>query len=236
MRRTVAIVLSLLVVVIGLEVAPRLVAQAAVARKIQQSEGLSRRPDVQVGGFPFLTQMLQGRYQRVDVQVQDVPVGNDLRLDEVDAQLVGVQVPVSALLGTGPGQILVDEVRATGLITFSGLNAAVAVALPSDQVTVLLADGGGGLLRVSGTYRGLGGPLSLTANAHVSVSHGLLVVTVPQQELGDVPAVARPTVARLLTLTVPLQRLPWGLTGEAASVGPGGVVVSAQASDVVLRT
>src|SRR5690242_9509266 len=65
-----------LVVVVGLLVALDRIAVVAadrvVANRIETDQSLSTRPDVSIGGFPFLTQAIAGRYDSVKLTVHDL--------------------------------------------------------------------------------------------------------------------------------------------------------------------
>jgi hypothetical protein len=234
MRRLIVIVVVLAVVLAGVDVLARITAQAAVARQLRTSQHLSQQPKVDITGFPFLLQAARGRYDEVDVQLQQVAAGGELRLDTLTARLRGVHVPLRAVLGSGLQQIPVDAVHVTGSATFATLDATVASAIPADLASVQFADGGAGRLKVTATYRGLGGPLTVSGLARVAVSSGRLTLTVPPESLAQVPAALRSTAAQLLTQTVQLQRLPLGLVANGVSVGPNGITASADATNVVL--
>jgi hypothetical protein len=235
MRRVIVILLGLALVLVGLDFAARAAAEAAVARHLQATEGLAQRPDVRMSGFPFLLQAATGVYQQVDVRGQDVPTGSVLRLDQVDARLTGVHLPLSALLGSPVGDVPVDAVRVTGTASHTALAAQVATAVPGGVATVQFADGGGNRLQVSATYNGPGGPLSLSGPASVSIVQGRLAVKISEDVLAQIPAMLRSVVTPLLTQTVPLQRLPLDLVPSAVTITPAGVTVTAEAMNTVLR-
>jgi hypothetical protein len=235
MRRVIVILLGLALVLVGLDFAARAAAEAAVAGHLQAAEGLPQRPDVRVSGFPFLLQAAAGVYQQVDVRGQDVPTGSVLRLDQVDARLTGVHLPPSALFGSQLGDVQVDAVRVTGTTSHTALAAQVASAIPGDVATVQFADGGGNRLRVSVTYNGPGGPLSLSGPASVSIVQGRLAVEVSEDVLARIPPMLRSVVSPLLTLAVPLQQLPLDLVPSAVAITPAGVTVTAESKNAVLR-
>jgi hypothetical protein len=237
MRRVIVILLGLALVLVGLDFAARAAAEAAVAGHLQAAEGLPQRPDVRVSGFPFLLQAAAGVYQQVDVRGQDVPAGSVLRLDQVDARLTGVHLPPSALLGSRLGDVPVDAVRVTGTTSHTALAAQVAAAIPGDVATVQFADGGGGnRLRVSVTYHGPGGPLSLSGPASVSIVQGRLAVKVSEDVLAQIPPMLRSAVSPLLARVVPLQQLPLDLVPSAVAITPAGVTVTAESKNAVLRS
>ena len=87
-RRVVVVLLVVLgVLVAGFAVADsvaRHLAEQRLADEIRTSEDLPETPDVTVHGWPFLTQVIAGRYQRIDVRVQQLPVSSGLSLGELD--------------------------------------------------------------------------------------------------------------------------------------------------------
>jgi hypothetical protein len=235
MRRMLLALIVLAVVLVGLDYGARLAAQAVIARQVQTSQQLPQPPNVRVSGFPFLTQALRGRYERVDLRMQGVPAGGQLRLGLLDVRLDGVHLPLSALSGSGRTAIPVDRVHVSGSATFAELDAAVATAIPSATATVHFSDGGGGQLRITVTYRGAGAPVTASGLARLSLSRDSVTVNVDPQTLTQVPAPLRETIARLVTQTVQLQRLPLGLVPSRVTVGPEGVTARAEAANVDLR-
>ena len=169
------------------------------------------------------------------MRLQEVPAGGELRLDTVHARLTGVGLPLSSLLGSTSQQVPVDAVHITGSATYATLDTQVNAAIPGGMATVHFADGGDGRLKVTATYNGLGGPLTVSGLATVSISGGRLTLSVPAQGMADVPEAFRPTVSQLLTQTLPLQQLPLGLVATGVTVTAQGVTATADARDVVLK-
>src|SRR5512133_1572254 len=97
MRRLVIVLFVLAVVLLVADRAGVVVAQSALAGKIQQQLDLDRKPDVSINGIPFLTQAIRGTYRDIEVQLPDVDAG-DVRDVAVDARLQGVHVPLSDAL------------------------------------------------------------------------------------------------------------------------------------------
>jgi hypothetical protein len=234
MRRVIVVVLGLALVLVGLDFAARTAAQAAVARQVQTSEGLSRQPTVDISGFPFLLQAARGDYREVDVQLQEVPAGGELRLEQLNARLLGVRLPLSALFAAASTDIPVDAARVTGTVSYAELDARASAALAGTSATAHFADGGNNRLRVTVDYTGPGGPLTLSGTAKVTVSRGRLAVGVPDETLAQVPQLFRATLAPLLSQTVQLPKLPFGLVPSSVTVTGQGVTVTADAQNAVL--
>lgn len=234
MRRMIVVVLGLAVVLVGVDFAARAAAEATVARQLRSAQGLPVQPEVTVDGFPFLLQAAEGRYRRVDVRLRQVPAAG-VRLDEVDARLSGVQLPLSALFGSGPRSVPVDGAQVTGKVSYPTLGSVVSAAVPPEVATVEFADGGGGRLRATVHYTGPGGPLTGTGTARLSIDRGRLTVQVAEDTLARIPAAVRSSLAPLLARTVQLPRLPLGLVPTSIAItGDGvGVVTDAQRTDLL---
>lgn len=69
------------------------VAQNQAASKLQSSQGLPERPDVDIAGFPFLTQAARRTFGKVVVTADQVPVGGGaVRLSRLRVVLHDVSV------------------------------------------------------------------------------------------------------------------------------------------------
>jgi len=203
-------------------------AERSLARRLQTTEGLSSRPEVHLRGFPFLTQVLAGRYGEVDLRAHDVE-RQGVRVSDVDVQLKGVQVsPGDAFSGrvrevpvrTGTGSVLLSYADLNGLVRQYGgaLGSAVTVG-----------PAGPGRLRADG-------PLGLSLTASVEVVEGRLLVTPDPAGLSALP----PSVSSLVTstlrapLTVP--DLPFGARLTGGTLDDSGASLTATADGAVLPT
>lgn len=222
-----------LVVLLGLllvaDRAGAAVASRAVASQVQSSAGLPAEPDVAIAGFPFLTQALAGRYERVEVEAVGVPAG-ELTLSRLDATLTGVRVPLSEVLSGSLAGVPVERVQARALVGYDEL-----VRLSGERRLSLVPSGD--RLRVTGSVEVLGQTLSATAVSRVEVVEGDLRVIAESYEIGD--AAADELVTRALgdrfDLRIPVSGLPYGLRLTDVQIDPEGLVVRATATDVVLN-
>lgn len=125
------IALSLAVVLALLaadRVGPRLLADR-VADQIQSMLGTEQRPVVRLGGFPFLTQVVSRRYQRIEITARDIPVrstDDHLRIDRFDATLVGVRPDASYRTVT------IGRLTGTATIGYAGLTDYVGTTISYD--------------------------------------------------------------------------------------------------------
>lgn len=234
MRGLVTTLITLVVLLVAADRAAWWLAERGVATAIRQSEGLDRQPEVSIGGIPFLTQAFRGRYERVDVRFLDVPAEEGLRLDELDARLRGVRVPLRDVVDRTVERTPVDQADATAQVGFAALNAAAASRIPSEQLTVRFSAGSrDDRVALDGEYQGPLGAVRLKGEARVVVRDGGLAVALVPETL-NVPRLVRNAVARLLGLTFQLPPLPFDFEATSVAVTPAGVTVTAAARDVVL--
>ena len=219
------VVLGLLVVVD--RVGARLAAQA-IAGQVQAASALTSEPDVDITGFPFLTQAVAGRYDRVEVTAREVPAGQ-LTLDRLDATLSGVQVSLGEALSGSVQRVPVEEVRARALVGYDDL----ARRAGERSVTVAPA---GDRLRVTGSVDVGDRTLSVVAVSRVEVAEGDLLVTAEEYEVGNETAdrLITRAVGDRLDLRIPVDGLPYDLEVTGVSVQPDGVAVVARTGATVL--
>jgi hypothetical protein len=238
-RRVVVVLMVVLgVLVAGFAVADsvaRHLAEQRLADEIRTSEDLPETPNVTVHGWPFLTQVIAGRYQRIDVRIRQLPVSSGLSLGELDAVLSGVRVPLSDVLQGNVQRIPVAGVRAEARVSYRALDGVVRQQLPAGLLQdVSLARGSGGRLRVAATYTGTGGPLPVRGQVDVSTSDDSMKLRVREGSLTSLPPFARARVAQMLGTSIELPDLPFGLRVLGVDADAGGVVLRVGGTGVVL--
>jgi hypothetical protein len=220
-----------LVVLLGLAVvADRVavgIAEKKVAEQIRQQGNLAGTPEVDIAGFPFLTQAIAGNYGdvRISLTADDLgePAGTSAQV-----ALRGVRVPLSDVLGGTIQQIPVDRINGTATLSY---------ALLADQLggdTTLRREGDG--LRITKTVHVGGLTVPLTAAGTVTLDGDVLVVEVEKASgVGvSIPSALVRQVSSLLDLRYKIPALPFGLKLTSVSPGEDGVVVHVAASNTVL--
>jgi hypothetical protein len=218
------LVLGLLVVVDRVGVG---IAEDRVATQVAQRGGLAGPPEVDITGFPFLTQALRGDYRDVRLQLTAEQLGQPAGT-HADVSLRGVHVPLSDVLSGSVQQIPVDRVDGTATISY----ALLAQQLGGD--TVLTQEGDG--IRVTRRVEVLGTELPLTATGTVRLEGGDVVIDVGDASAGSlqVPDAVLRRAAGLLDLRYPVPALPFGLQLTSAVPAADGVDVRVEATDTVL--
>jgi hypothetical protein len=227
-RFLVALTVLLALVVVADRVAAS-VASRSVAAEAQREAGLEQPPDVRIGGFPFLTQALAGRYDEVTVRATDVPA-DEVRVSDFEAVLSGVEVPLRDALSGSVASVPVAGVRARAVVAFEELTRR------SGERRLAVAPGADGRVRVTGSVEVLGKVLSAVAVSRVEIQGGDLLVTAESYEVGNQTAdrlVSR-ALGERLDLRVPIAGLPYGLEVTGIEIEDAGVAVVASAGPTVL--
>ncbi len=202
-------------------------AEGYVADQLTEQAGLAGTPDVDVRGFPFLTQALSGTYEDVRISLTADELGQP-EGTSADVRLVGVQIPLSAVLSGEVQEVPVDRIEGTATLSYE---------LLSDQLggdSTLSPEGDG--LRVTKTVEILGYTLPLTATGTISLDGDELVVDVERASGAgvEVPGFLVDQASDLLDLRYAVPALPFGLQLTSVTPAPDGVVVEVEATDTVL--
>jgi hypothetical protein len=203
-------------------------AEHRVGEQIAQRGGLAGTPDVDIRGFPLVTQAIAGTYKEVRISL----TAEQLRQPAgTDAEIVlrGVHVPLSKLISGTVSELPVDRIDGTATLSY----ALLAAQLGGD--TQLKREGDG--LRITRTVELFGQKLPLTAAGTVTLKGNQLLVDVQKAEGAgvEIPPALVGRVSDLLDLRYDIPPLPFGLRLTTVRPGADGVEVAVEASDTVLR-
>lgn len=206
--------------------ADRLAVRVAEGRIAQQlSSTLTGDPTVDIGGFPFLTQAVRGRYD-------DIRIGGELAepFSGFHATLHDVEVPPGAALSGDVAQVPVARAEGTVVVAY----AQLAARFPNGSVQVTPENGN---LRVAGHVTILGEQVSASVLESVAVEDGRRLVTAPIDVTVDGlpdPGPVRAAVVDALRLDGRLPELPYALQLTGVTAAADGLRLSASAEDVII--
>ena len=234
MRRLLWLVVPLLLLaglVVALLVADRSAAayaERAVEAEVRRAAGSPDGVRVRVVGRPFLTQALRGRYDRVEVRLTGLEAAG-VRLGQVDAVLLGAQVPLADALSRQVREVPVDRLDTRVRVPYDALSRSSG----GRRLTVSPA---GEDVRVSGEVEVFGRRLTASAVSTVELRGDAVVVTARSFETGDATAddLLTDVLRDRFDLRLPLPALPYGLVVQDLDVEPDGVVVRSVADGPVL--
>jgi hypothetical protein len=204
-------------------------AEDEVAQQMAEQGGLAGTPDVDITGFPFLTQAVGGRYDEVSIALTAAQLGQP-EGTRADVVLRGVEVPLSGVLSGSVQEVPVDRVDGTATLSYALLSAQLGAD------TELTREGEG--LRITRTVEILGQQLRLTTAGQVTLDGNDLVVDVADAAGAgvEVPYFLLEQAAGLLDLRYAVPALPFGLQLTGVRPADDGVVLTVEATDTVLRS
>ena len=227
MRALLAVLVLLLGLAVGLDRLAVGWAEDRVAEQVAADGGLAGPPEVDIRGFPFLTQVAAGRYDDVRVALTAAELGQP-EGTRADLTLRGVRIPPSALLSGSVAEVPVDRLDGTVTLSYTLLAAQLGPG------TTLQAEGDG--LRIGRTVDVLGQELPVTAAGAVRLEGDELVVDVDEAAGAgvDIPGFLVERVSDLLDLRYIIPALPFGLRLTSVTPADDGVRVGLEAVDTVL--
>ena len=257
-KRTVAAVVVLGAVAVGLDYGSAALTESVVARQMRSQLSLADEPSVRVNNFPFLYQAISGRYRSVDVTADHIAVG-PLRDVQVRSQLRDVRAPLSQMLGDGPRTVTVREVEGTVRIGAPDVERLIREAgdVPVDKLYIDGIDADGlekavddgadpallslepaTAVRMGGTVDVLGQEQQVTIIAELQLADGRVQITPRDIRLDDadaqLPVALQRTLSRLFTLTLDPGGLPLQVTPTTVRATSGGLEISGLTGRLVL--
>jgi hypothetical protein len=205
------------IVLIGLLVAAdrigNVVAEHTVAKTVQDSQHLAHEPDVDIAGFPFLTQLAAGKFGKVTLRDHDVTTGSGrraLRLSTVTVVLRDVRVARDFSSATAA------HTTASALAGYSQLSSALGV-------TVTYA--GNGLVRAKASTSVLGQTISGTVTARPVVRDRTLAFGSTHVSVAGVqlPSSAAQALADVFGAPLSFAGLPYGLSVQSVTAASDGL-------------
>ena len=226
MRKFLVALVVLLALLVGADRVAEQVAEGRIADQL--TADLSSTPTVEIGGFPFLTQALAGRYRAITVS-GDSASRQGVRVSDFTADLQGVEVPLSDAVGGRVSEVPVDRLRGSALITYADF--ARAADVPGLELSPA-----GDQVRVTGPLSVLGQDLTVSALSDATLDGDQVLLTAQSFEVDGSPvsSVISGALSGRLDLRVDVAALPYDLQLTDVRTGPRGVELSGTARDVVL--
>lgn len=170
----------------------QMVIEGVVKDQIQASLATPDKPWVDLGGFPFLPQLITQKFDDVQVEIRDADAGQ-IRVERVSAVLAGVK-----RAGVGAQ---VDSISGTGRISY----AAAAEAAGGYTVS----HGGKNLVKITGQVRFAGQTRNASATGRPRIQGNELVI---RPEKVTVDGTTAPVAGLIPDIRYPLREIPAGMT------------------------
>jgi LmeA-like phospholipid-binding len=246
-RKVTTVLVVLLVLAAGLFIAADRIAAYVASRELAsqaQKELAGRdistpdRPTVTIGGFPFLTQVARGRYDRVTIHATRL-TAQGVTIDELDVTATGINAKASAVLH-GQGEVTADVVNGTARVGWGAVTSLIKTSgTGMAEVSVSALPNGQIQMHTPVTVLGVSTTVVATGTVRVEGSTVLVSITKVQAQGGDAPPGLNSIIDSLKTamsvkLTIP--PLPYHLKIRGVQSTVEGILVNGYAENVALNT
>lgn len=220
-RRVIIAVLVLVVFVLAVDRVGNYIAEQTTASTLQDSQNLTHKPDVSIGGFPFLTQLATGKFDQVSVDAADVPIGGQ----GVTLTFTRLQVTLDHVTADRSfRRFHVQHASAIGTISYPSL---------SDSLGADLSYAGEGRVRAKKTITILGQSFTPTITAAPEIVDGALSFGKAQVNgLGALSGQVSRVLAAVFDVKPLLQNIPFQIDVQKLSMTKAGLRIDLVGSDI----
>lgn len=220
-------VLAVLAVLIAGDRVANAVAQNAIAGALQTELSTPTEPDVSIGGFPFVTQVVGGSFSSVEVTADDATIqdgDSTVAIAHLDATLTGITATdrfQTIVASRGEASALVDWDSVSGL-------AGQQVSYEADDRMRIDFAVPVGRLSIEGF---------ITGRPQLDAENQTITVADPEVNLAsvEVPQAVVDAVSRIVLRPFPIQDLPYDIQVTGLTVQPDGVLLSGAGENIPLR-
>ena len=217
------------------------IAQETKKALVDKKVSFAGEPDVSVTGFPFLTQVLDGKYKKITIVINQ-PEINQVKLNALQVEARAVRADARSMMN-GTGEVIAGEVSGIGTMSWENVRPLLELAgLPSTidpaQVELTVVNNKV-VIRVPLTYQGF--KFALIAKGSMIVEQGKVRLKLEElaSDQGSAPKVLQDLIKRFgdrLQVTLRLPGLPYNLVINKVESSDAGLLVIASAKDVKLNS
>ena len=243
-RLLITFIVLLLLLAAALAVGDRVAAAYAerrisdrVAQQVADQKATSEQPDVTIEGFPFLTQVANGQYHEIKIELADFsgPTGDGrtIKMKLLDVRANDVRAPLDTIR-SGNGDVTAGTVTGTGLIDYAQIVQLVG------QPGVKLGEQNGKLVG-SAPVQALGQTVNVSATADLAVKGDVVQVSFSDVKAEGLPdnALVRGLInsyAKKLAFNLKVPALPLNLKVKSVQPQADGLKITAGATGVSLNS
>jgi hypothetical protein len=219
--------LTAVVVLAGLAVAGDRIAEEIVENRLaEEAQGeLGVRPEVEIAGFPFLTQLASRRLGEVEVSAASVEE-QGVEVEDVRLRLRGVEIE-------SLNRARVETATGTGVVSFQTLQAA------AKQAGIELGRAGD-QLRATGPVTVLGQEVTVTALGSISVRDNVIMFAPSEFSAGGVPKQVTDAIGDAVgaswNIRLAVGGLPAGVRLDRVRLVDDGVEVQLSGANLVIAS
>lgn len=220
----------------------KLADQAVIAMRDREITS-DRRPGVSIGGFPFLTQVLAGKYQKVTIDV-DHPRNRQVTLDHLAIVANQVHAPLDTIR-SGQGRVTADSVAGTAKMSWDVVRSLIDTTplrqIPGLDISRLSVAVQDNKVNLSAPITFAGVHLTLQASGTLTVTKGEVRMQIEDLRAvspdGGTSSISPAFINQYrdrFNVKVAVPSLPYDLVINKVQTSSAGVLVTATAANVLL--
>jgi LmeA-like phospholipid-binding len=215
-------VIGLVVLLVVVDRVGAAVAERIAGDTLESSQHLRSRPEVDIAGFPFLTQLIGGDYDQITVTARDVPLGpraHGLVLSWLQVVLHHLSVSSSF------SHFHADTATATAIVDYGQLGRVLGVQLQY---------AGDGRVEVVKHLTFAGHTFNARVTARPALEGQSLHFTDTRVEgVAGVPDSIVASLVQIYGVRIPLESIPFDVQLRAVAAGSDGVSLSLAGRNLV---
>ncbi|MFJ4987990.1 DUF2993 domain-containing protein [Streptomyces sp. NPDC088732] len=208
-------------------------AESEAADRAQQTQGLTSTPDVDIKGFPFLTQVLGKKLDEVVVTATGIEAagtgGETLRVDRFQADLHGVR------MSNGFSSAVADTATGSATVSYENLSKGAPSGVEVSYGGT--SSDGKGRVKVSVDISTPIGNVQRSVVSEIGVVNGKNSIKLTAGQipgLDSLPSEVGDLIRHRIDFTRALGGLPEGIELKSVTATPEGITVEATGTKVVL--
>jgi hypothetical protein len=218
--------IGVLVLAAAADVGLRLWTESWLAGEAQRALRLDTRPDVDLHGFPFVLEFMDGVFDRAELELEGIRQG-DLVLERLTVEGRRVHFSRRAVFGdAGTGTVRAEEATGRVEVTDEAANAYLEANDVPLQVTFA-----GPAVRAAGTIAVAGQEVDASATAELVLEGGALVFRPEEVEVAETVEVPASALEFSIALPTPID----GMAYEDVTIGDGVATLSASFDRLTFR-
>lgn len=224
---------------IGVRVAEDRIAKQAYEEIQRNGASAATQPTVTIGGFPFLTQVLGGKYERITIEAER-PKSNNVQLERMTLVATDVTANASDLIN-GRGPVVAGRISGTATLSWATVKSLIQIRglpVPFDPAQLSIKVNNDNVeLRLPITVTGFSTTLRASGTVQIAGGEVRLKLVDVGTEGAALPAAARAVVngyRNVLQATIPIPQMPYKLVLQTVRTDAGGVQITATSDNIKL--
>lgn len=220
-------IIVLALILVGLDFGGRALAESKLGEAIATRSGITPAPAVDIHGFSFLWQVVDGRYEHLTIASSDLTIG-PLKGVVTTLEVYDISLPLKEAIGGNIDNLTAGRADIRAVISPRSLSDALG------RTDLTISRGDGDTILLGTTLAVAGRTFAVQAEVTPTVREGVLSLRGGRVIAGGVqiPAAVSAQFLDRIRADLPLTGLPFHLQSGTVSYTDAGLTLVGQARDV----